>query len=177
MCAEFGVNPYESAFESWLREHGVGFALMDERKRATLTRDPIKTFDYLLPATDGRIILAELKGRRFTGASFERLRGLECWVTADDVEGLAAWEEVFGTGHEGAFIFAYELCNVDVDTDGRELFGFDGRQYVFLAVRLADYRGHMKRRSPKWRTVTLPAAAFRQCALSVEELLLDAEGA
>jgi hypothetical protein len=31
----------------------------------------------------------------------------------------------------------------------------------------------MKRRSPKWQTVTLPADKFRQCAVQIYEFLLE----
>ena len=34
-----------------------------------------------------------------------------------------------------------------------------------------DYRSFMKRRSPKWQTVTLPADKFRQCAVQISEFL------
>jgi hypothetical protein len=42
---------------------------------------------------------------------------------------------------------------------------------MFFTVKLDDYRRFMKRRSPKWQTVTLPADKFRQCAVQMQELL------
>jgi hypothetical protein len=62
--------------------------------------------------------------------------------------------------------------NIDVDFDGRDVFEFDANRYLFLCIRLDDYRTFMKRRSPKWKTVTLPAEKFRDCAMQLDEFLL-----
>ena len=74
-------------------------------------------------------------------------------------------------GHEAAFVFAYRVLNVDVDFDGRESLLVGRNRYLFWAVRVDDYARHMKRRSPKWRTVTLPADAFREVAIDPTTLL------
>ena len=58
-----------------------------------------------------------------------------------------------------------------MDFDGRDIYDYAGRRYIFFAVRLDDYRRSMVRRSPKWRTVTLPAEDFRRCAVQVQQLL------
>ena len=145
---------------------------MDENKRAGFGRSNIKSFDFLLYPRNQQIIIAELKGRSFKGTSFAKLAGFECWVTADDVDGLARWQEVFGPDHTAVFVFAYKIENIDVDFDGRDVYEFRGDRYVFFAVKLDDYRKFMKRRSPKWQTVTLPAEKFRQCAVQMQNLLL-----
>jgi hypothetical protein len=121
---------------------------------------------------DGRTILVEVKGRKFKGASLSKLTGLECWVTTDDIDGLTKWQEVFGPGHQVIFVFAYEMENIDVDFDGRAVYDFTQKRYVFLCIKLDDYRSFMKVRSPKWRTVTLPADRFRWCAVEINEFLL-----
>jgi len=59
-----------------------------------------------------------------------------------------------------------------VDFDGRDVYDFDQNRYVFFCAKLDDYRKFMKRRSPKWQTITLPADKFRQCAVQINELLL-----
>ena len=125
----------------------------------------------LYPACSGPVI-AEVKGRKFKGKSLAALARLECWVTMDDVKGLVRWEQVFADGFEAAFIFAYEFENIDVEANGREVYDFQNSRYMFYAVRLDDYREFMKVRSPKWQTVTLPAAKFREFAIPIRELLL-----
>ena len=117
-------------------------------------------------------MIAEVKGRKFRGTSLEKLTGFECWVTAEDVDGLDTWREVFGAGHEVVFVFAYKVENVDVDFDGREVFEYGGGRYMFFCVRLEDYRRCMKRRSPKWQTVTLAAENFRRSATPAREFFL-----
>ena len=169
---DFLRNHYERAFENWLSCNNIQHIVIDESRRAALGRAKLKSFDFLLYPPNGQVIIAEVKGRAFKGTSFAKLAGFECWVTADDIDGLANWQQVFGPTHTATFIFAYKIENIDVDFDGREVFDYNADRYIFFAVKLDDYRQFMKRRSPKWKTVTLPADKFRQCAVQIGELLL-----
>jgi len=168
----FSPNHYERAFENWLIDNRIEYVVVDEHKKAAFARCKVKSFDFLLYPSSGQVTITEVKGRKFKGTSFAELTGLECWVTAEDVDGLAKWQEIFGAGHQAIFVFAYDVENIDVDFDGRDVFDFKANRYVFLCVRLDDYRRFMRRRSPKWQTVTLPADKFRQCAIDISELLL-----
>jgi hypothetical protein len=167
----FHLNNYERAIGNWLIDNHVQYIAVDEQKRAALGRSKLKSFDYLLYPRNQQIIVAEVKGRKFKGTSFAKLAGFECWVTGDDIESLTKWQEVFGSTHTATFIFTYRIENIDVDYDGREIYDFDGYRYVFFAIKLEDYCKFMKRRSPKWQTVTLSAEEFRQCAIQMRELL------
>jgi len=169
---DFRPNHYERAFANFLTDNHIQYVAVDEQKRAALGKSNIKSFDYLLYPHNQQVIIAEIKGRRFKGTSFAKLAGFECWVTADDVEGLANWQQIFGQGHIAVFVFAYCMKNIDVDFNGRQIYEFDGNKYIFFAVRLDDYRKAMVLRSPKWQTVTLPADKFRQCAVQLQNLLL-----
>ena len=173
---EFSPNHYERAFENWLIDNRIQYIAVDEHKRSAFGRLKIKSFDFLLYPNNQQnapqVIIAELKGRLFKGTSFEKLAGLECWVTAEDIDGLSKWQKVFGPGHKAVFVFAYKTANIDVDFDGRDVYDFDTDRYIFFAVKLDDYREFMKRRSPKWQTVTLPADKFRRCAVQMQNLLL-----
>ncbi len=169
---DFSPNQYERAFENWLIDNRIQYEAVDENKRAAFGHSNIKSFDYLLYPGNQQKIIAELKGRSFKGTTFAKLTGFECWVTADDVDGLAQWQKVFGPDHTAVFVFAYKIENIDVDFDGRDVYDFAGDRFVFFAVGLEDYRRSMKRRSPKWQTVTLPADKFRQCAVQMQSLLL-----
>ena len=168
----FHLNHYERAFGNWLIDNRVRYIAVDEQKRAAFGRATIKSFDYLIYPSGEPVIVAEVKGRKFRGSSFARLAGFECWVTTDDIEGLASWEEVFGPGHTAAFIFAYQIEKVDVDFDGREVYEFEGNKYIFFCIKLDDYRKYMKLRSPRWKTVTLPANGFRRCAVQMQGALV-----
>jgi hypothetical protein len=166
------VNHYEKAFESWLVDNRIKYTAIDQSKRAAFGKVKLKSFDFLLYRKNKPVIIAEVKGRTFKGTSFEKLSRFECWVLADDVEGLLQWQKVFGDEHEAYFIFAYNIENIDVDFDGRAVQEWANRRYVFLAIKLDDYRRFMKLRSPKWRTVTLAAEDFRRCAIDLEQLLI-----
>jgi len=167
----FSPNHYERAFENWLIDNRIQYIAVDDQKRAAFGRSKIKSFDFLLYPRNQQIIIAEVKGRKFKGTSFAKLTGFECWVTTEDIAGLAKWQEVFGTAHLAVFVFTYRIENIDVDFDGRDTYEFDANRYVFFAVKLDDYRRFMKRRSPKWQTVTLPADKFRKCAIQMQSLL------
>jgi hypothetical protein len=160
---DFLRNHYELAFERWFSCNNIRHIVINERKRSAPGRANLKSFNFLLYPPNGRTIIAEVKGRAFKGASFAGLAGFEYWVTADDVDSLAGWQQVFGAGH--AVVFVYKIENIDVDFDGREVFDYNADRYVFFAVVLNDYRKLMKRRSLKWRTLTLPACKFRDCAV------------
>ncbi|MFA5252151.1 MAG: HYExAFE family protein [Phycisphaerae bacterium] len=166
------MNHYERAFESWLIDNHIQYVAVDEQKRASFGLCKFKSFDFLLYPRNQQVVIAEVKGRVFKGTSFAKLAGFECWVTAEDIDGLMKWQEVFGEGHTAVFVFAYKIENIDVDFDGREVYDFDANRYMFFAVKLDDYREFMKQRSPKWQTVTLPADKFRRCAVQMQNLLL-----
>ena len=168
----FHLNHYEQAFGNWLIDNRVRYIAVDEQKRAAFGRSKIKSFDYLLYPPNQKVIVAEVKGRAFKGNSFAGLAGFECWVTTDDIISLTNWQQVFGPTHVAAFVFAYRIEKIDVDFDGREVYEFDGNRYIFFSIRLDDYCNFMKRRSPKWKTVTLPADKFRKCAVQMQNLLL-----
>jgi hypothetical protein len=169
---DFPRNQYEGAFENWLIDNRIQYITIDESKKAAFAHCKVKSFDFLLYPRNGQIIIAEVKGRKFKGTSLAQLTGLECWVTIEDVDGLAKWQEVFGPGHQAIFVFVYNVENIDVDFDGRAVYDFAQKRYIFFCIKLDDYRSFMKVRSPKWQTVTLPADKFRQCIVQIHALLL-----
>jgi len=166
------VNHYERAFESWLIDHQVRYVRADESKRIGRGCDSVKNFDFLLYARSGRRVIAEVKGRTFTGTCVSELKGFDCWVTLDDIESLQTWQGVLGRDHEAVLVFVYRITRVDVDCNGRDALDCDPDRYLFLCVRVTDYQSDMKRRSDKWRTVTLSAARFREVAVDLSSLLL-----
>ncbi len=169
---DFPPNHYERAFQNWLIDNRIQYIAIDEHKRAAFARCKVKSFDFLVYLANGQIIIAEVKGRKFKGTNLAKLTGFECWVTAEDVDGLVRWQQVFGTRYQAVFVFVYKIENIDVDFDGRDVFDFDTDKYIFFTIELDDYRSFMKRRSPKWQTVTLPADKFRQCAVQISQFLL-----
>ena len=171
--AQLTPNHFEKAFENWLKDSQVQHVQVDQSKRAVFARSRVKGFDILIyPKRLGAdVLIAEVKGRKYRGKGVENIGALPSWVTIDDVQGLEKWEEMFGKGYSGIFVFVYELARVDVDTGGKEVFQSDNRRYFALGVRLADYRKHMKMRSPRWQTVTLSAADLRSCAVDLRTLL------
>jgi hypothetical protein len=168
---DYSPNRYERAFENWLLDHGVQYVRSDEHRRLGSSHKSVKNFDFLLFPRPDRKVIVEVKGRTFAGTTLVGLTGFDCWVTADDVESLQVWRRALGPDHEAAFAFAFRVAQADVDFDGHEALPFGPDRYLFFCVRLDDYLQHSRRRSPKWRTVTLPADSFRRYATSLSEFL------
>ncbi len=170
-----GSNHYEKAFVGWLGENRIPCVCVDQQKRSVFSRSRLKSFDLIVYSRNAGPIIVEVKGRKFDGVSLAGLRGLQNWVTLEDVQGMGRWERVFASMAQPAdavFVFAYWFSNIDVETDGREVYHFDNEQYLFLAVRLADYCRHMTRRSRRWRTVAVSAEQFRKMVSPMDRLFL-----
>jgi hypothetical protein len=168
---ERGGDHYEKAFESWLKDNGIQYLAVDQQKRAAFSKSKIKSFDFLFYAPDSNAYIAEIKGRKFTSKTFTAFGSLPNWVTIDDVKGLESWTEIFGKNYQGLFIFVYNLENIDVDADGREIFEYRDKRYVFMAVMLDDYKNGVTIRSKKWATVHLSAEYYKNCVVSPDELI------
>lgn len=162
---------YEKAFESWLKDNGIQYLFVDQQKRAAFSRSKIKSFDFLFYTPDSKGYLAEIKGRKFTSKTFTSFGSLPNWVTADDVKGLENWVEIFGGRYQGLFIFAYNLENIDVDGDGREIYEYRDGRYVFIGVLLDDYKKGATLRSKRWKTVHLSAEYFKERSIRLDELI------
>jgi len=171
MAIDISSNHYERALESWLIDNRLGHMIVDQHKRRVFADCRIKSFDFLLYPADSKPMMAEVKGRKFKGSTLAGKLNLENWVTMDDIRGLISWERVFEGCFEAVFIFAYKFERIDVETDGRDVYDFEEGQYIFYAVRLDDYRAYMTIRSPKWQTVTIPAAKFRKLAVPLEKFI------
>lgn len=161
---------YEAAFEDYLRSRGIPYVPVDEHKRVIFAGARIKSFDFVVYRPGRPTWLADIKGRKFPYDTPANRRTWENWVTDEDVEGLRQWESVFGAGFKAMFIFAYWLTG---DPDPKLLaHGHPYRQeyYAFLCVPLTEYVEAAKRRSPKWRTLTVPAAVFRRLAVPIQDV-------
>ena len=166
---------YEQAFEHYLRAHAIPYVAVDEAKRALRREDrhdslptKLKSFDFVVYSSGGANLLVDVKGRKHTGNTG---RALQNWVTRDDVECLETWAGVFGNGFEPAFIFMFWCDSQPPDALFLEVFEHGGRWYALQAVRLGDYTRHMRDRSAKWDTVSLPVKAFEAVATPLQSLL------
>ena len=73
--------------------------------------------------------------------------------------------ELFTTLFSDLLVFVYHLQpSVAWPAQPEDLWIWRGRRYLVRAVAAVDYRRHMRVRSPKWGTVSLPGAVFRELA-------------
>jgi hypothetical protein len=156
-------NHYEAAFEAYLQWHRLCYVAVDETRRAMLGESRVKSLDFVVYGPYGARLLVDVKGRRFPGGKPERPRRVwECWSTQGDIDGLARWTELFGPGYEGMLVFAYWLDpQLPLPPDTKDLWTWRGRRYLMRAIAADDYRQHLRVRSAKWRTVSLPGPVFR----------------
>jgi hypothetical protein len=166
-------NPYEAAFESYLLHRQVPFLAIDEAKRLSLGEETVKSMDFLVLGPGGARLCVDVKGRRFPGGPPARPRRVwECWVFAEDVEGLRAWSALAGDGYRGLFVFAYQLGDdVAFPAGALGLYSFRGRRYLFRAAEAAEYGRRMRPRSPSWKTVSLPTADYRAIVRPFDDFL------
>jgi hypothetical protein len=159
-------NPYENAFEAYLKEHGLCYVAVDETRRACLGDTPVKNLDFIVLGQTGARLLVDVKGRQFPGGPPERPRYVwESWSTQEDIDGLGNWTTLFGPNYLALFVFLYRIQpTVILPADTPDVWRFRDETYLLRAVPLADYRRHMKVRSPKWGTVGLPGAKFKELA-------------
>jgi hypothetical protein len=170
------TNHYEAAFEDYVRGRRLGYVAVDEARRAVLGDGRVKNLDFIVYGEGDARLLVDVKGRRFPSGTPERPRRVwECWSTRDDVDGLRRWAGLFGPGFLGVLVFAYELAEtVEVAADTADLWTFRNRRYLFRAVAVNDYRAQMRIRSPRWGTVSLPGAVFRDLVRPLQCFLCPA---
>ncbi|MCP4594736.1 MAG: HYExAFE family protein [bacterium] len=159
---------YEAAFEDYLRSQGIPYVPVDEQKRVIFSGTRVKSFDFLVYRPGDVTWLVDVKGRKFPYDTQANSRTWENWVTDEDLSGLSHWEQAFGDGFRGVFVFAYWLTGAPDARLLAHVHAFRNETYAFMCVPLADYQTHARRRSPKWETVTVPAAEFRRLAKPIQ---------
>jgi hypothetical protein len=157
-------NHYEAAFEAYLQWHRLSYVGVDETRRAFLGDRPVKNLDFIVLAQGGGRLLVDVKGRRFPGGPLGRERWVwECWSTEEDISGLERWVRLFGPDYLSLLVFMYQLQpSVTIADDTADLWTWRGQRYLLRAVPVPDYARHMRVRSPRWATVDIPGAVFRE---------------
>lgn len=166
---------YEAAFEDYLRRKGWPYVAVDEAKKAAFAGASLKNFDFLVYSSAGANLLVDVKGRKFPDTSRpsakQPSRAWENWISQDDVEGLAQWEEVFGEGFRATLVFAYWLQGPPQTSPLPEVHLFRGRCYTFAAIPLSIYGEAARVRSRRWRTLTMHSRQFALAVRDVGEFL------
>jgi hypothetical protein len=170
-------NHYEAAFEAWLRARCVPYVAVDESQRVALPARTLKNLDFIVSspavsnttdASDNARWLIDVKGRQFPTAGKQYWRN---WTTADELESLAGWEELFGPSAKALLVFAYNVVGDLAPLPADELFVYRQRLYGFVAVRLDHYASFARTLSRRWGTVSVASAQFRALARPARELL------
>jgi hypothetical protein len=163
-------NHSSVAFEQYVRALRVPSVAVDEAKRAVCGADGLKNPDFLLYPRRGSNLVVEVKGKQ--GKNSRGRRPWENWVTTDDLDGLARWQEMFGPGFRAVLVFAYaEPPPVFGLPPGEGAFELRGRFYRFWGVAHDDYVDHLRSRGPAWKAVAMARAEFRRRVRPLSEWL------
>lgn len=158
-------NAYERAFAAFLRGRRVACIPVEETHRPLWQDGALKNVDFIVPASSGNMLMIDVKGRRITPQRSTR----ENWATADDVESLVHWQELFGA--VGLLVFVYDLPDASRCGDFHDSFTHGARHYGCLAAPVDAYRRHLRVRSPKWGTVNLAKADFERVTRPISSWL------
>jgi hypothetical protein len=160
-------NHYEAAFAEFLRHHHIGHIAVDETRRSCLGLGTVKSLDFVIVhSASGAKWLVDVKGRRYPGGRPERpKRTWECWTMMEDVTAARQWAAAFGPDYHALFVFAYHLvADSVVLREDETLWSFRDARYALRGIRADEYAEHMRRRSQRWNTVSLPNRVYRQLA-------------
>lgn len=163
------ANHYDAAFEAFLRNGRTPYVAVNEARRALWGDSSLKSLDFVVYSPTLGNLLIDVKGRLDAGPGCAARRW-ENWATADDLECLQQWQQIFGVTFRALLVFAYQLPTPTTPTFLPEMLRFRDRSYAFYGVWADDYRRAMKVRSPKWETVWLPSAPYRQLRFSLADL-------
>ncbi len=150
---------YEASFEDYLRSAGTPYVAVDEAKKAIFAGVRLKSFDFVVYSAAGPNLLVDVKGRKFP---YRGGRRWENWTSRDDLDCLARWEEVFGSGFAGLLVFCYHLARPEEATAFEVVHHFRGEYYGLVGVYRSVYANACRTRSPSWGTVSVPTAEFRR---------------
>src|SRR3989304_3992630 len=99
-------NHYEAAFEAYLRDRRLPYVAVDEGKRSLLAGgESIKSLDFIVSSPGAVTWLVDVKGRRFPSGD-EQKQYWKNWSPREDLKSLGQWEQLFGEGFRGLFLFA-----------------------------------------------------------------------
>jgi len=152
---------YEACFEDYLRSAGVPYVAVDEAKKALFAGVRLKSFDFVVYSAGGPNLLVDVKGRKYARRASRGPGRLENWATREDLDSLARWENVFGSGFAGLLVFCYHLQDPAAAAGFEVVHLFRGEYFGLVAVRRGDYAEACRVRSRAWDTVSVPTAQFR----------------
>ena len=157
------TNPYEVALEAFLRAEKIPYIAVDERRRSLYGAGSLKNLDFIATPPGAEMSwLIDVKGRRFP--SGRKNRYWKNWTTTDDLQSLSQWQQLLGSQFRGMLVFVYDVVGDLAPVPERLLFEHNERIYAFIGIRLDLYLAWARKISPRWKTMSMPAKAFRQLA-------------
>jgi hypothetical protein len=165
------ANLFEHVFEDYLRKRALPYIIAAEEKRPLVDGRTVKNLDFIVTTPRKEHALIDVKGKRHPAVGGKRRSWWENWVPAGDVEALEFWEKCFGRAFMGLFVFIYELGDSDRASDFKVIHSFGGADYGLVGIPASIYGEHMKVRSARWNTRSIPTKLFRSLVRPITEFL------
>ncbi len=162
-------NPYEAAFEAYLRSLQIPYVATDEARRSLAAGESLKTLDFIVSPPGQRGLLVDVKGRRFPTA--RRKQYWKNWATSDDLRGLSQWQKLFGEHFQALLVFAYLVCEDQAPLPPPQMFRFRDQYYGFVGIEHQVYARAARLISPRWQTYALSGQTFCQLARPITRWL------
>jgi hypothetical protein len=162
-------NPYEAAFEEFLRASGIPYVATDEARRTIAGDASLKSLDFIVSPPQGQRLLVDVKGRRFPTA--KRKQYWKNWSTAEDLRALAQWQDLFGSAFDAVLVFAYHVVGDRAPLPPEDLFVHQDQIYGFIVADHKSYGEFSRQISPQWDTVAVSTSKFREIARPLSQVL------
>ncbi len=156
------TNISELVFEDYIRSRRLPYVAVREELRPLVGGRSVKNLDFIVTTPDREHALVDVKGKRHPASNGKHKRYWENWLLAEDVDALDFWESCFGRSFLGLIVFVYEITDPAKRSDFVDVHEFDGRDFGLVAVPGRTFRKHMKVRSEKWKTRSVPIRRFKQ---------------
>ena len=158
---------YERAFETWLRERKGPYLSVDQLRRPTDEKGPIKNFDFLVHA-GAKHYIVDVKGKRFPQVSRGKETWWENWIHYADLEGLFAWEDHFGEGYEALLVYSYWLQIPAGDEGVKRTIAVGERDYLLVGIPARVFAENCRKRSARWQALSVPQKTFTTLIRPIE---------
>jgi hypothetical protein len=160
-----GKNRYEQAFLAWLRKRGLVYLSVDETQRHVMGAQTVKNPDVVVYGSEGRGFVVDVKGRRYPGGTRQKPRRVwEHWCTRQDCFGLIRWADALQAQALLVFVYQVRISQTEPWPSWLEKWRWRGTLFGLCGVSAQQYLEHMRLRSVKWDTVSVPMGIFRALA-------------
>lgn len=138
---------YELMFENFLRDNNFLYIAINEAKRPVFNGEAVKNFDFIVVSKSRKLILIDIKGKKFRYESGYSKTCWENWIGIDDGKFLTMWNKIFGNKTTAILTFAYLIKHEEDKKYFKDIYTFKRNKYGLVAIEIDKYLKNSKPRS------------------------------